>query len=45
MIRRLTYRDVARAHLDRVEPDEFARELRNHYNSTPRKAFLDPDVG
>jgi hypothetical protein len=37
----MTYPDILRALMDRVERDDFVRELRKQYQTTPRKSLVD----
>lgn len=37
----MTYPDILTALMDRVQRDEFVRELRQQYVSTPRKDYVD----
>jgi hypothetical protein len=37
----MTYPEILMALMDRVERDEFVRELRKQYASTPRRAYVD----
>lgn len=39
----MTYPEILRALMDRVERDDFVRELRNQYKATPRKSYIDLD--
>ena len=39
----MTYPDILRALMDRVERDDFVRDLRSQYKTTPRKNYIDLD--
>lgn len=39
----MTYPDILRALMDRVERDDFVRDLRHQYKTTPRKNYVDLD--
>ena len=37
----MTYPEILSALMDRVEREEFVRDLRNQYQKTPRKSYVD----
>ena len=39
----MTYPEILRALMDRVERDDFVRDLRQQYQRTPRKSYVDLD--
>ncbi|HEX9816677.1 MAG TPA: hypothetical protein VGB18_06835 [Candidatus Thermoplasmatota archaeon] len=39
----MTYPDILQALMDRVERDDFVRDLRQQYKTTPRKSYVDLD--
>ncbi len=39
----MTYPDILRALMDRVERDDFVRDLRQQYKTTPRKSYVNLD--